>query len=101
MVIKHREAAHGDREDFRELYKPVFDPDAAVKISLAEQTSTANAAGDAVIPASDRQIDKPSPSDGHARSPGSGKMAIFYTGGHRILTYTFTVKRWAANSLLE
>jgi hypothetical protein len=53
VVVENRESADSNREDFRELFVPFFDPIPAVRRPVREEKRTADAAIDAVVPASD------------------------------------------------
>ena len=69
MVVQSRESTDGDGEDLRQFFEPVFDPGFPIERSLTEQKRLANAPRDAVIPASDREIDETGASDCHGVSP--------------------------------
>ena len=58
MVVPNSESTHRDREDLSEFFEPVFDPGFAIDRTVAQQKRLANAAGNAVIPAGDREIDE-------------------------------------------
>jgi hypothetical protein len=67
LVIQHRKTADGNGEDVRKFLKPAFDPRLAVLVFVPEQKRPAEAAGDAVIPASDGGVDEVGASDRHGR----------------------------------
>src|SRR5262249_49143443 len=66
MVIHDREAADRYREDFRKFLQAPIDPFLAVEFALREQEGAADAARNAVIPTSQRDIDKVSAGDRHS-----------------------------------
>ncbi|SIO64706.1 hypothetical protein SAMN05444166_7372 [Singulisphaera sp. GP187] len=58
VVIEDGEPADGDGEEARQLLKPVFDPQLAVRTAFAEQVGASNASSDAVIPSCDIGVDE-------------------------------------------
>jgi hypothetical protein len=67
MIVHRREPADAHREDFAQLFQPIFDPlfTAGRPFDFAEQERLSNAARRAVIPAGHRRIDLLPASDGH------------------------------------
>ena len=65
MIVQNGESPDGDGEDLCELFEPIFNPRFAIKRSFAQQKRLANAPGNAVIPASDGEIDEAGASDCH------------------------------------
>ena len=93
MIIHDGKPAHGYREDLAKLREPLFQSIRAVEriFPFAKQRRTSNTPRDAVIPACNREIDEPSPSDGHVWSPESRAIVAHLRLGDTVQNCTLLV----------